>query len=276
VPTNKHVATCRSLLWAQLNVLSHCVASLHRAASSTSPLVDISSAIRICENVRRASLQGLADQYQRLAQGRPVPKFLTIPRPRVWSHERVQQNREMADNGRNEGVAHEGILATDEDDKMTTAMTVCSGPLRFQSEPPSPPPTPKAPDTMSEISGPVAAPTKSVFALFCPEAMPLQVNLKLPLPKGSKCSCGYRWRPPPTGASDRLLLKEGFKLTDRYLAKSHLGVTGFGCVLCTSSGRSERYEGVDHLRDHINASHSKWQLLHDVDCRAGSSGSPLI
>ena len=45
---------------------------------------------------------------------------------------------------------------------MTTALTICSGPLRFQSEPPSPPPTPKVPDDLestwagSEAGAPLA------------------------------------------------------------------------------------------------------------------------
>ncbi|KAI9152016.1 putative serine/threonine-protein kinase iksA [Paramyrothecium foliicola] len=178
-------SSCRSLLWAQLNVLSHCVASLHRAAAATSALVDISSAIRICENVRRASLHGLADQYRRLATGRPIAKTLAIPRPRAWTHERSQPAHDYASSS--DGANVQAGVTNDEDDKMTTTMTVCSGTLRFQSEPPSPPPTPKAPDTLSEISGPVTGPTKSVFALFCPEAMSLQVNLKLPMSKRSRC-----------------------------------------------------------------------------------------
>jgi hypothetical protein len=256
-------------------VLSHCVANLHRAAASTSALVDLSDAIRTCEGVRRASLQALVEQYQRLASGRPISKTLALPRPRVWSQDRLEHTRETARQHRGEGGTAYEATVNDEDDKMTTAMTVCSGPLRFQSEPPSPPPTPKAPDAMSEISV-IAGPTKSVFALFCPDAMALQVNLKLALPSESKCDCGYRWRSQSSGPKEAFMLKEGFRLTDRYLAKSHLGVNSYGCVLCTSSGRSERYEGVEHLRQHINTSHSKWQLLHDADCRVGASSSASI
>jgi hypothetical protein len=175
---------CRSSLWAQLNVLSQCVANLHRAAASSSAVVDLSDAIRICEGVRVASLQALAEQYQRLATGRPIVKILPIPRPRVWTLDRLERTRETA---RQQQTEERPAAALDEEDKMTTVMTVYSGTLRFQSEPPSPPPTPKAPDAMSEVSA-VAGPTKSVFALFCPEAMSLQVNLQLALPQRRKCS----------------------------------------------------------------------------------------
>lgn len=53
-------------------------------------------------------------------------------------------------------------------------------------------------------------------------------------------------------------------MTPRFLGKSHCE-GGFGCVLCTSSGRTETYAKVEALRDHINASHTKWQMLHDRD-----------
>ncbi|KEY65691.1 hypothetical protein S7711_11163 [Stachybotrys chartarum IBT 7711] len=264
-------AYCRSLLWAQLNVLSHRVANLHRAAVSTSPLVDLADVIQVSEGVRQLSLHALMDLYRRTALGRPIPKTLTLPLPRIPSHHAhraspVPSARPYMDEGAEVDDA-ETLAETNDDDTETTSMTVYSGPLRFQSEPPSPPPTPKVSDAIFEASGPTLRPNNSVFALFCPEAMNLQVNLQKRLPGVDKCSCGYSWR---TRSDDReaLVLKEGFKLTERYLAKSHVGSDAYGCVLCTSSGRSERYEGARHLRDHINTCHTKWQLLHDADCRA--------
>jgi hypothetical protein len=126
--------------------------------------------------------------------------------------------------------------------------------------------------------------------------MALQVDLTRPLP-GSKsprgnstrsskaCKCGYKWKAP------EMALKDGFRMTRRFLAKSHCdqqtlntldeGVAmassssssstepkkkpGYGCVLCTSTGRAETYDTADDLRTHINAAHDKWQMLHDRD-----------
>lgn len=96
----------------------------------------------------------------------------------------------------------------------------------------------------------------------------MQVDTKRQLPTAAKCSCGYTWNDLLADPMDSLRLKEGFRLTVRFLVKSHHSIDGYGCVLCTSSGKSEKYEGVEHLRDHINASHTKWQLLHDADCGA--------
>lgn len=60
-------------------------------------------------------------------------------------------------------------------------------------------------------------------------------------------------------------IKDGFQLTPRFLGKSHCRSGGFGCVLCTSSGQTGVYETVESLRDHINTSHDKWQMLHERD-----------
>ncbi|KAH7324375.1 hypothetical protein B0I35DRAFT_424027 [Stachybotrys elegans] len=291
------VAYCRSLLWGQLNLLSHCVANLHRAAASTSAQVDLAQAIQVSEAVRQSSLLALVDLYQRIARTRSIAKTLTMPMPRVRAHHRWRMApRSVAaeDKGNSKhqnSIAKDAVVEvteprivhdeeeadddddsddTYEDDDQTTAMTDYSGPLLFQSEPPSPPPTPKAPEDTTEVFATILRPNNSVFALFCPEAMGLQVNLKRTLPTASTCSCGYRWQPRSSDKrASMLLLKEGFKLTERFLAKSHLGPNMYGCVLCTSRGRSERYTGTDHLKEHINASHTKWQLLHDADCRAG-------
>ena len=245
---------CRSTLWAQLNILSERVASLHRAAgSSGGAVLDLADAIQICEGVRRASLRALAEQYSRLAAARPIPKALAIPKPNRTPH-RLNQPTEQS--------------LTREDDRMTT-LTGSSDQLHFQSEPPSPPLTPKGSISRADDldTGRSHRPTNSVFALFCPEALCLQVDTKKELPAAAECRCGYAWADLASGPEEALKLKEGFRLTLRFLIKSHQNKRGYGCVLCTSSGRSEKYEGVGQLREHINASHTKWQLLHDADCR---------
>ena len=65
-----------------------------------------------------------------------------------------------------------------------------------------------------------------------------------------------------------LWLKEGFRITPRFLAKSHCEEgKGFGCVLCTETGWTDRYTSAQELRDHLNGKHTKWQMLHDVDMK---------
>ncbi|EPE06696.1 hypothetical protein F503_03123 [Ophiostoma piceae UAMH 11346] len=249
-----------------------------------------------------------------------------------------------------------------EDDIRTTAWSVLSGPLVFQSEPPSPPLTPKElaslppvpplpqeyrlsaanvtlqqdgmctdratkRDTMrntkrssrlesayncdgadttagdgvhplSSVSAKTGAslvrPKNSVFHIFCPEAMALQVDVRRPVPTTRKCRCGFLWETEnsnnsisslQSGKSTKsmtsfksigsakapvLQLKEGFGMSRRFLAKSHCeggraDGNGFGCVLCTSSGVAQTYETAEDLRVHINAAHDKWQMLHDRD-----------
>ena len=93
-----------------------------------------------------------------------------------------------------------------------------------------------------------------------------------------------------------LMVKEGFRVTPRFLGKSHCchqcGLArgddggcgsdwrgGFGCVLCTSAsastGRVRAHPDVDALRDHINSAHTKWEMLHDPDM-AGHLGAMVI
>jgi hypothetical protein len=102
--------------------------------------------------------------------------------------------------------------------------------------------------------------------------MALQVDPARAIPAGGEsCRCGYRWDP---GAEvDRgggtVLLKDGFRMTGRFLGKSHCdlrdGGGGYGCVLCTSTGCAETYGSVEGLRVHVNGVHTKWQMLHDRD-----------
>lgn len=313
------------MLLSQLNVLSDRVASLHRAASAKcSAVVDLADATQVCEDVRRASLQALMDQYERAMTVRPSPKGLGLssgvasarapvkPSPsgqsddmlrsaRHHHHQQQQQQKQQQQaqlsppryqvslrhqqsrRQRPQEVQQHGMASPphdyddDDDDDEYQPRSVSMEPSQtFQAQPPSPPLTPKtspyvshsADDSTSTTS---CGPANSVFAQFCPEAMALQVNPKKTVP-GSEvaCACGYGWRAHLREKRDVLPLKEGFKLTQRYLAKSHLGPAGFGCVLCTSTGKSGRFESVAELKEHINGSHTKWQLLHDADCRASS------
>ncbi|KAH9892173.1 hypothetical protein F4778DRAFT_328103 [Xylariomycetidae sp. FL2044] len=191
------------------------------------------------------------------------------------------------------------IAGLDGESRATTT-TTSANKSPFHSEPPSPPLTPNTiPDdvqsnyttsTTSGGGGGGPRPTNSVFSVFCPEAMKYQVNLRKPLPpppppsssissssnsgQQTRCRCGYDWNGLPLllrtedgqgKAPMLLLLKDGFQITARFLGKSHCEAGGFGCVLCTSSGRTETYEGLADLRHHINTAHTKWQFLHDRD-----------
>ncbi|TQN68242.1 hypothetical protein CSHISOI_07204 [Colletotrichum shisoi] len=169
----------------------------------------------------------------------------------------------------------------DDDDKMTTAMTIATDQAPFQSEPPSPPPTPPTPKpTGSDAASLFAAseagassagtfllrPKVSVFSMFCPEAMTFQVNLSKNIPETPKrCKCGYRWKALLPENKDFVVLKEGFRMSSRFLAKSHSDRNKFACCLCVPSGKTDKYESAEALQAHINLSHTKWQMLHDRD-----------
>ncbi|KAK7753048.1 hypothetical protein SLS62_004998 [Diatrype stigma] len=107
-----------------------------------------------------------------------------------------------------------------------------------------------------------------------------------------KCRCGYDWygwlTTTTTTAADgsgngdenpnlNLVVKDGFRMTPRFLGKSHCEGEngGFGCVLCTSGGRTATYADANALRDHINAAHTKWQMLHDLDMAGRCWGAVL-
>jgi hypothetical protein len=106
--------------------------------------------------------------------------------------------------------------------------------------------------------------------------MALQVDPARSVPSTVQhCVCGYEWHAAVAGSlagedGEAVPLKDGFRLTERFLAKSHCEQKdgrepGYGCVLCTSSGRAETFDGVEALRAHVDAVHTKWQMLHDRD-----------
>ncbi|KXH41289.1 hypothetical protein CSAL01_07013 [Colletotrichum salicis] len=120
--------------------------------------------------------------------------------------------------------------------------------------------------TTSTTASAFLRPKVSVFSMFCPEAMTLQVDLSKPIPDAPKrCKCGYRWNPLLPGNKDYIVLKDGFRMSSRFLAKSHSDRNVFACCLCVPTGTTDNYESADALRAHINLHHRKWQILHDRD-----------
>ena len=185
-------------------------------------------------------------------------------------------------------------------------------------------------------------PEANAFGSFCSEALGYQKDVKKPMPmpvpapysrppsckssssssirsrdwvaggwgeRSRMCRCGYDWYGWLAQEDLKLVLKDGFRLTARFLGKSHccaqggpaadradLGAGGgcsgragwsggFGCVLCATAAPSPAlasasapvrvYAHVDALRDHINHAHTKWQMLHDPDM-AGLWGVAII
>lgn len=266
--------------------------------------MDLNELFRISESTRTRCISALAEQYSLFAANRAIPQELPIPKARA------PQRLASADEPIVKVLpSHERI----EFDRQTAVWSTSSGPPAFQSEPPSPPPTPKAlPDDMQSTIGSTLGvpseygdihrrasrqsirPNNGVFSIFCAEAMSLQVDPARAVPSRKTCKCGYQWNPKLVGTdaenrsqnlkddSGAVLLKDGFRMTRRFLAKSHCdqtadegvavggmpaeqGKIGYGCVLCTSMGCAETYETAEMLRVHINAVHTKWQMLHDRD-----------
>ncbi|KAM7207913.1 hypothetical protein V8F20_001707 [Naviculisporaceae sp. PSN 640] len=286
---------CRQCLAKNLAELEVCVASLREAFGSSTPrFINLNEVFLASESIRINCVTALANQYRRLASGRPVPQEIPIPKPRPLS--RVEAPRASTPR-----IPPPPPIPADEVkefDAQTAVWSTNSDLPVFKSEPPSPPLTPKlrhddvessfgAPSEIgapSEVSGPSARislrPKNSVFSIFCPEAMALQVDPNRPIAAKSKCKCGYKWKVPEfVDGKDYMGLKDGFRMTKRFLAKSHCDQSavnsatigpdqpkpGYGCVLCTSTGRTETYETAENLRAHINAAHDKWQMLHDRD-----------
>ncbi|KAK2040204.1 hypothetical protein LZ31DRAFT_598238 [Colletotrichum somersetense] len=271
-------ATCRDMLCNQLFNLNCRISHLRRASadSESTSRVNFSDIIQTSESVRLASVRALAELYIRVAGGRPdIPKYLLVPRPRPRQEASVSRYPVSPAEENDGGGDNEG------DDETTTAMTITTDQAPFQSEPPSPPPTPPVPKPISNDDVSLFTPSEagasstgtvqlrpkvSVFSMFCPEAMTFQVDLSKRIPETPKrCKCGYRWMPLLPNNKDFIVLKEGFRMSSRFLAKSHSNRNEFACCLCVPSGKTDKYESADALRAHINISHTKWQILHDRD-----------
>ncbi|KAI1297091.1 hypothetical protein F5Y03DRAFT_284405 [Xylaria venustula] len=231
--------TCRDVLLDNLSRLRDCVAALQQAVAlgRHGPL-PLAKVTRVSEDVRIACLDALHKLYQRLIVARLVPRKHSSPALKPNLSAPTKGNSSNS----NTGSAY---------------------------SPPSPPPTPRrSADLDSELSaaGYDSRPENSVFSIFCPEAMKYQVDLQKGLPvNGAKCRCGYVWDAVyHTQDRTAMAVKEGFVITPRFLGKSHCD-KGLGCVLCISNGKAETFDSVEGLKTHINASHTKWQLLHDRD-----------
>ncbi|KAK6860796.1 hypothetical protein PG995_004432 [Apiospora arundinis] len=281
---------CRKALQSSLKLLEAHVEVLRSAISRDNGPLELIELIRASESVRISSLRALAEQYQRVAVGRLVPRVL----PTRQSPSR--QPRAICSSVEADASMDDGSHSNEDEQKGEDAKSRKSP---CEPGPPSPPPTPKIiPDdllsTCTSEFGP--RPRASVFRVFCPEAMKYQVDLQKAMPSSSSspsslsnqrkengcCSrCGYRWGDTDgtcggimgpislfgnnSNKTATTTVKDGFQLTPRFLGKSHCQGGGFGCVLCTSGGKTDVYESVEDLRDHINASHDKWQMLHERD-----------
>ncbi|KAI0809896.1 hypothetical protein GGR55DRAFT_679129 [Xylaria sp. FL0064] len=305
-------AACRNVLLENLAHLRDCVAALERAVQAVDyrplPLAELT---RVSEAVRIACLDALHKQYQRMVVGRLAPREHNSSRASApelartigdESHEEgIGDEAEVNDTPpAHNRTSPEKRHRNNHHSSNSTSSNSNNSSSNY--EPPSPPPTPTKPstaatkatrlmkpegnadadmDAMSTYSWSTAAgsssenarPKNSVFSVFCPEAMKYQVDLEKALPvDGARCRCGYVWDASWRG-QDRtaMVIKDGFQITPRFLGKSHCD-KGLGCVLCTSSGKTETFGSVEGLMTHINSSHTKWQLLHDRDLAGALKG----
>ncbi|KAK8075849.1 hypothetical protein PG997_010512 [Apiospora hydei] len=300
--THRHHQQCRGSLQASLEMLQAHVEALHSAARRDNAPLGLFEMIRASEAARISSLRALAEQYQRVAVGRLVPSELPIrqPPPRRPSAEpsspvEIDAETDFApelagyDDGAEGRIWNDGCRRHEQHAIPPPCQIATVSATDAQGDSPD-----DLQSTCTSEFGP--RPRASVFSVFCPEAMKYQVDLQKATPLSSSSSslsafhrkrdtccsqCGYRWngngndggdsRDPMSSSNNRkkaafaTTIKDGFQLTPRFLGKSHCGTGGFGCVLCTSSGRTDVYESVERLRDHINASHDKWQMLHERD-----------
>ncbi|KAK1830113.1 hypothetical protein QBC39DRAFT_309595 [Podospora conica] len=284
---------CRRALSANLSQLQDRVNSLRQALGSQQRhFINLHDMFLSFEGIRIRCITALADQYRRFASGRPVPQEMPIP-GRLRAAYPPDDDGHISPPPPPPPPTHVENPRT-EFDRQTAVWSTNSDPPVFQSEPPSPPLTPKVtPDDMESCFGGAASvisaynprqsmrPKNSVFSIFCPEAMSLQVDPSREFPVKGKCSCGYKWNTPELDSKGYLPARDGFRVTKRFLAKSHCdrraekGVggaaaaeqlkAGYGCVLCISTGHTETFETAETLRTHINTTHHKWQMLHDSD-----------
>ncbi|RYO93728.1 hypothetical protein DL766_002967 [Monosporascus sp. MC13-8B] len=262
--------TCREKLYSNLERLRKRVDVLYEAMTAEHGPLPLAEMICTSEDVRRLTVAALADQFKRVSVRRLAPRPLSI----------MQQRRSQLAGPTFNGSTEKAV----DDDTRTICRTTSSGKSQFQSEPPSPPPTPKMiPDDLQSTctsstnitSGHGPRPMASVFSTFCPEAMKYQVDLRKAMPMQRTCRCGYDWHGWLADDKINLTVKDGFRITPRFLGKSHREGGGFGCVLCTSSGKAGAYADANALGEHINIAHTKWQMLHDLDM-AGRLGKAMI
>lgn len=208
--------------------------------------------IFVSEAVRVSSLAALHKQYQRLVVGRLVPGGLSPPK-------RSSSNILERDEARGEETRHETETDLDAaqeltptEPRRTSLKRLSRNSSATNCDPPSPPLTPTrvskerpGHDGQSvcarTATGSDPRPKNSVFSVFCPEALKYQVDLEKALPvDGVKCWCGYDWKAAACAAEKAAsVIKDGFRITPRFLGKSHCA-DGLGCVLCTVSSSAHR------------------------------------
>ncbi|KAI8957415.1 hypothetical protein F5Y11DRAFT_339711 [Daldinia sp. FL1419] len=262
---------CRESLQTDLERLQERIYVLRKATHADDGSLELFETIRASESIRISCLAALAGQYKRVAVGRLVPQVL--PGTKRLSRLSVITS---------EDTLKPTVAINSDDDHGTTGFAhrgeSSSKPLRLPSEPPSPPQTPKqTPDDLLSIHTTTTSdyspqPKNSVFSMFCPGALEYQVNPQKTIPESPRCKCGYDWDGVQIEDKTAVMVKEGFEIATRFLGKSHCE-GGFCCVLCASRGRTERYARVEDLKDHINKSHTKWQLLHDQDMASQCQGA---
>lgn len=184
--------SCREALQAGLECLQECIYALYKATRAKGRPLELFEVIRVSESVRVSCLATLADQYRQVAVGRLLPRVLSRSQQRRPRLSLIISEEDTVKDANDGIVDNEAI----EDAQIVRASSSKSPFL--QSEPPSPPLTPKLPDDLQSTctsaasgSGYGLRPKNSVFSMFCPEAMKYQVNLQKAMPKRRNCKCGY-------------------------------------------------------------------------------------
>ncbi|KAK6197034.1 hypothetical protein LQW54_010950 [Pestalotiopsis sp. IQ-011] len=258
---------------------------LGAAAQGSQPPLGLYAVIKASEDVRTSTIRALHEQYRRQAAGRPTPSELSVGTRRSRASLSLPDDALAALDA---AVAHGGLglagsprrsclLTLPMDTILAGVATPVSAGSRRSgifSEPPSPPLTPTRADdwqsSRSKRSSVVSTMSAAALGLFCPEAMRYQLDPARTVANRA-CKCGQDF-----SSAQRAIeyLKDGFQMTPRFVAKSHHVGAGFGCVLCAPDGQVGTYESLSSLRNHINANHDKWQMLHDRDMTTGSLGKP--
>lgn len=283
--------TCRASLATNLRQLQMRVHVLRAAAQGSQPPLGLYAVIKASEDVRTSTIRALHEQYRRQAAGRPTPSELSVGTRRSRASLSLPDDALAALDAAAAAAAHGGIgragsprrsclLTLPMDtilDGVATPVSAGSRRSGIFSEPPSPPLTPTRADDWqasrskrSSVISTRSRPMSAAFGLFCPEAMRYQLDPARSVANRA-CKCGQDF-----SSAQRAIehLKDGFQMTPRFVAKSHHVGSGFGCVLCAPDGQMGTYESLASLRNHINADHDKWQMLHDRDMTTGSLGKP--
>ncbi|KAI1089414.1 hypothetical protein F5B19DRAFT_378174 [Rostrohypoxylon terebratum] len=160
---------CRNALQGDLDLLQGCIYALYQDMRADQYPLNLFEAVRISECVRISSLAALTAQYKRVAVGRLVPSALTGSQQQPRLRVTVEAETMEPDDGG--AITYDGKEECAEVNRGTQSTS--KSPY-MQSEPPSPPPTPKQSLDDAQSTKPSALstprPKNSVFSMFCPEA----------------------------------------------------------------------------------------------------------